>query len=103
MGHILYETKDEDAPDVIRDNNGEVVLGLCRICGRAESQLDEPCTPWRSIETAPVDGTEILVYEECGGTNVMLFIEGQFREKVSFCSLRSPPTHWMPLPSPPNT
>ena len=56
---------------------------------------------WQPIETAPVDGTEILVYEECGGTNVMLFIEGQFREKVSFCSLRSPPTHWMPLPSPP--
>ena len=57
---------------------------------------------WQPMETAPTDGTQILVYEEHGGINVMLFMEGRFREKVSFCSLRSPPTHWMPLPPRPN-
>lgn len=43
--HRLYETGDEDAPGQIRDRNGEVVLGLCRDCGRAEIELSEPCTP----------------------------------------------------------
>ena len=41
--HILYETGDKDAPDVIKDRNGEVVLGLCRLCGKAEIELSEPC------------------------------------------------------------
>jgi hypothetical protein len=42
-GHVLYETGDKDAPDCIKDRNGEVVLGLCRICGRGEIELEEPC------------------------------------------------------------
>lgn len=41
--HILYKTEDKDAPDSIRDNNGEVVLDLCRTCGKGESQLTEYC------------------------------------------------------------
>jgi hypothetical protein len=45
MTHDLYETGDPDAPDAIKDRNGEVVLGLCRKCGKAEVQLDEPCSP----------------------------------------------------------
>ncbi len=44
-GHVLYETSDEDAPDCVKDRNGDVVLGLCRTCGRAEVELSEPCTP----------------------------------------------------------
>jgi hypothetical protein len=44
MEHKLYETGDADAPDVIKDRNGEVVLGLCRVCGRGECELVEPCT-----------------------------------------------------------
>ena len=34
---------DVDAPDSARDRNGEVVLGLCRRCGRAEVDLQIPC------------------------------------------------------------
>ncbi len=41
--HVLYETGDEDAPDIIKDRNGEVVLGLCRKCGLGESDLDLSC------------------------------------------------------------
>lgn len=42
--HVLFETTDADAPDVIKDRNGEVVLSLCRICNRGEIELEEPCT-----------------------------------------------------------
>jgi hypothetical protein len=42
-GHDLYKTGDVDAPDVIKDGNGEVALGLCRKCGRGEIELTEPC------------------------------------------------------------
>lgn len=41
--HVLFETHDNDAPDTIKDRNGEVVLGLCKKCGRAEVELTEPC------------------------------------------------------------
>lgn len=43
--HILYETSDVDAPSVIKDRNGEVVLALCKVCNKAEIELDGPCEP----------------------------------------------------------
>lgn len=41
--HDLYETNDLDAPECIKDRNGEVILGLCKKCGRAEIELEELC------------------------------------------------------------
>ena len=41
--HLLYKNGDSDAPDSIKDSNGEIVLALCRVCGRGEAELDEPC------------------------------------------------------------
>jgi hypothetical protein len=41
--HDLYKTGDADAPDIIKAENGEVALQLCRHCGRAEAELDQPC------------------------------------------------------------
>lgn len=41
--HDLYKTGDADAPDVIKDRNGEVTLGLCRRCGKGEADLVDPC------------------------------------------------------------
>lgn len=41
--HDLYKTGDADAPNVIKDRNGEVVLGLCRRCGQAEADLEPMC------------------------------------------------------------
>lgn len=41
MKHRLYETEDKDAPEQIKDRNGDVCLGQCRRCGRAEIQLTE--------------------------------------------------------------
>lgn len=44
-GHQLYRTGDTDAPEAIKDRNGEVALDCCRKCGRGESDLTEPCDP----------------------------------------------------------
>ena len=41
--HELYKTGDSDAPEQIKDRNGEVVLNLCRRCGRGEVELSGPC------------------------------------------------------------
>lgn len=43
LGHDCYTNNDADRPDSICDRNGEVVLGLCKICNRAEAELSEPC------------------------------------------------------------
>lgn len=64
---------------------------------------------WRDIDTAPKDGTEILLYGRChprGSTsryacdaNVGWRSEGAWRTRVGgeVCDA----THWMPLPAPP--
>jgi len=41
--HVLYRTGDKDAPTEIKDRNGEVVLQLCRVCGKSEIELDQIC------------------------------------------------------------
>lgn len=41
--HDLYETGDADAPEAIKDRNGEVTLGLCRRCGQGEADLETFC------------------------------------------------------------
>lgn len=41
--HELYTTGDSDTPECVMDRNGEVVLGMCRHCGKAEIELAEPC------------------------------------------------------------
>lgn len=49
--HVLYETGDPGAPDVIKDSNGEVVLGLCKVCNKGEVELSEPCTTNSAFST----------------------------------------------------
>lgn len=41
--HDLYTDADKDRPEQICDSNGQVTLGLCRKCGRAEIELTQPC------------------------------------------------------------
>ena len=61
---------------------------------------------WQLIETAPRDGTVILGYadgematvEWCDlGKYWSLMVEGSYAEDGEWT-----PTHWMPLPDPPN-
>lgn len=41
--HVLWQRGDIGLPDVVQDRNGDVTLGLCKVCGRGESELVEPC------------------------------------------------------------
>ncbi len=41
--HQLYGKADPTAPASIKDSNGVVVLGLCKLCGKGEAELDGPC------------------------------------------------------------
>lgn len=41
--HVLYETGDEDSYDAIEDEDGDVVLEKCRVCGQAEVDLEPEC------------------------------------------------------------
>jgi hypothetical protein len=42
--HILFTRDDLHAPESIKDRNGDIALSLCKVCGRGESELVEPCT-----------------------------------------------------------
>jgi hypothetical protein len=41
--HDLYTDADKDRPSAICDRNGQVVLGLCKRCGRGEIELETHC------------------------------------------------------------
>jgi len=61
---------------------------------------------WLPIETAPRDGTSVLLYDSEEGIGVGHWVEGddEFgvdRFWVAFTTTCSSPTHWMPLPEPP--
>lgn len=55
LSHELYKTGDADAPEQVKDRNGEVVLDQCRHCGRAESQLldGKPCAVEPANDNSP--------------------------------------------------
>lgn len=40
IDHDLYKTGDSGIPQSILDGNNEVVLSLCRRCGKGESELE---------------------------------------------------------------
>ena len=56
MDHQLYE--GFDGPESIKDGNGEVVLALCKLCGLAESQLEDECDPLGTIHRLIVQALE---------------------------------------------
>jgi hypothetical protein len=62
----------------------------------ANAALEAEPDDWQPIETAPQDGRDILVCYSWG-TIEMLSWEGE----GLWCHSCRPPTHWMPLPAPP--
>lgn len=69
---------------------------------------EEEVSSWLPIETAPKDGTVILVY--CGDyqvpfmenmTHVARWKDEKWRLYWIFSHVSLEPTHWMPLPDPP--
>jgi hypothetical protein len=49
--HNLYKSSDMNVPEAIKDRNGEIVLKLCKDCGRAEAELSVPCDKRNVIES----------------------------------------------------
>lgn len=60
---------------------------------------------WQPIETAPKDGTEILIYSEIEGVRSSYFEHGMWQKGSWFSKPeereRAKPKKWMPLPKPP--
>ena len=69
-------------------------------------------TAWRTIDSAPKDGTAVLLYGQREGETpfVGVFAYAGWGEKewventtgLEACRAPHEPTHWMPLPDPPN-
>lgn len=53
--HELYSDSDPVKPDAICDSNGQVVLGLCKVCGQAEGDLEPTCPSKRTLEPVQND------------------------------------------------
>ena len=99
--------------------DGQAVSEHTRNMVRAEARaavtayLAEAGDGWRDIETAPKDGTRVLLYP--GGAFTARWSEecqfGQFKnapgwqifecEDPFYSVAEDKPTHWMPLPAPP--
>lgn len=73
---------------------------------------------WQPIDSAPKDGTRILVFEGagspvCGKVYVGFWYEGDEQASLPYSdkcwsdtadpSYERSPTHWMPLPEPPGS
>ena len=59
---------------------------------------------WQPIETAPRDGTDILVGYTTGEICILHFDAATFAWWDHLGAYEFPdPTHWMPLPPPPET
>lgn len=65
---------------------------------------------WQPIETAPKDGRRVLLYGKvCSGSDIEVGFfsdNGPFAELAGsdgewFTELDGDPSHWMPLPEPP--
>lgn len=58
---------------------------------------------WQPIETAPKDGTMILVVEPKNNQRLLVIYHKQWAMWLSVPGrIQVRPTHWMPLPLPPS-
>lgn len=111
-GHVLYENCDDDAPSSIKDGNGDIVLGLCRICGAGEIELEQQCPPLSMMK--PVEqydkkrfgGVMVLLYRRINEKNGEWALGWWSQMEQCWCQ-RKPdgryggefePTHYMDLP-----
>ena len=61
---------------------------------------------WKPIETAPKDGTEIIVYDRHGNFVPWVYWDDEDEKGVwmsNFIRWAGHPTHWMAFPNPPKT
>lgn len=67
--------------------------------GAEEQRRKDAEERWQPIETAPKDGTCILVPMKHIGADVVLWSLNGWRETSNMLLMREQPTHWMPIPS----
>src|ERR1700757_4904925 len=78
--HVIYKQGDMDAPDSIKDRNGDIVLDLCKICGKGKVELMEPCNFSHDRATQP--NTTVTTQERCpycDNTGDVHGIDGEWR------------------------
>lgn len=74
--------------------------------------LTPPASAWREIETAPKDGSFVLLFSPKGGRQIAFYEERTIlghpawfapieEQRVGGGAYTYDPTHWQPLPSPP--
>ena len=69
--HDLYTDADKDKPDAICDGNGQVALAMCKKCGKAEIELDEPCVKPQP-EQEPVAVVDVHeFYDNCANFSLL--------------------------------
>lgn len=59
---------------------------------------------WQPIADAPKDGRKLLTWNPGFGLDylVLYYLGGMWREPINGLGLKCEPTHWMPLPPPPD-
>lgn len=98
----------EDAANRLADFEQDNHMQAIKI-EKMQAEIDslKAAQTWRSIETAPKDGTFVLVIDSKYGDHSGAFVAQYAAEVFSGCWLTSHtphvvrPTHWMPLPTPP--
>lgn len=101
-----------DSPAVNLDDNIEIAAKVvATIRNQIETLVSETArlraeleNRWLPMETAPKDGTPIIVaYDATGDVLVVYFCSeiGHWREWAGNPCYRHYPTHWMPIPPPP--
>ncbi len=43
MEHVFFNKGDKNAPESIKDRNGDIALHYCKICRQAEGELEKEC------------------------------------------------------------
>lgn len=54
---------------------------------------------WEPIETAPMNGTDVLLRRQYGPPIVAAFLRGEWQDFDSAREISGVPTHWAPLPA----
>lgn len=103
-----FSTEDLQKALVSEHSGHGEILFTCKRClchmaqRQAKAMLEAAdAAAWRPIESAPRDGTHILVPMKFIGADVVSYDLGAWRETTSMLRLKEEPTHWQPLPAPP--
>lgn len=106
---LIYTEIDEDKTQqelALRTYIAQLESKITRLVEDADEYVEkiqqlESAQQWREIETAPKDGTHILLF--VGGECVTAYYQYTWFlvESGEFVCDAGKPTHWMPLPAPP--